>query len=326
MIGHASAKPRIWRTRPSDSARRPISAFSARAIASYTKSDDETPARIDVSFLGLWGANGPMPLHLTEYAYQRARHSQDHTLTAFANIFHHRILTLLYRAWANAQPTTSNDRPEADRFAAFIAALTGIDRSTEDGGPSGLDHLSMYVASHFVGTTRHPEGLAKALSVLLDVPVSIEEFVGEWLDVPSEFCWQLAAKNVADTRLGQLGLGTRLGRQKWERQFKFRVVLGPMRRATYERLLPGGADLARVVSVVRRYTGADLSWDLRLILRTSDMQPTRLGVAGRLGTSTYLVRAQNDGTRHWQDLTFNPLHVPSPSGSSAVAQSEANHV
>src|SRR5262245_23200901 len=61
--------------------------------------------RIRGYFLGLFGPHGPLPLHLTEYAHDRITNARDDTLAAFADIFHHRMLALFYRAWANTRPT-----------------------------------------------------------------------------------------------------------------------------------------------------------------------------------------------------------------------------
>jgi type VI secretion system protein ImpH len=287
----------------------PNLAFQSQAITSYEPAREQKPARLNVSFFGLWGANGPLPLHFTEYAQQRALHGQDRTLIGFANVFHHRMIALLYRAWADAQPTTSHDRPESDPFATFIAALVGIDRSDDGNVLETLDRLSMHMATHFVAGTRHPEGLCKLLSSYLGVPVELEEFVGEWLDVPDEYCWRLGVVG-SDPRPGSVGLGARLGREKWERQFKFRLIVGPMARATYESLLPDGSELPTIVELVQRYAGGDISWDLRLVLKTTDMKPTRLGVAGRLGATSYLVSGAGPTTeKRWQDFTFDPTRA-----------------
>src|SRR3546814_11999890 len=40
-------------------------------------------------------------------------------------MFHHRMLSLFYRAWADSRPTVPFDRPESDRFATYVGALTG---------------------------------------------------------------------------------------------------------------------------------------------------------------------------------------------------------
>ena len=52
---------------------------------------------VRVLSLGLFGPNGPLPLHITEYVRDRIRNQNDPTLVAFADIFHHRILSLFVR-------------------------------------------------------------------------------------------------------------------------------------------------------------------------------------------------------------------------------------
>jgi len=50
-------------------------------------------------------------------------------------------------------------------------------------------------------------------------------------------------------------VNTIVGVWVWVRQSKFQVRIGPLGMQDYERLLPGGVSLARVVAVVRSYTG-----------------------------------------------------------------------
>jgi type VI secretion system protein ImpH len=87
---------------------------------------------------------------------------------------------------------------------------------------------------------------------------------------------------------GTLGESTIVGSRVWDRQSKFRVRIGPLGLKDYERMLPGGDSLARVIAVVRNYTGDQLSWDLNLILKRAEVPPVRLGGAGRLGWTTWL--------------------------------------
>jgi len=75
---------------------------------------------------GVFGPNGPMPLHLTEYACEREMHHSDETLSRFADVFHHRIISLLYRAWANTQPSIEMDRPESNKFDLYVGAIAGL--------------------------------------------------------------------------------------------------------------------------------------------------------------------------------------------------------
>ena len=70
------------------------------------------PPRLTVRFFGLLGPQGPMPLHFTEFVRERLRHHDDATLAHFLDLFHHRMLSLFYRAWAQTQPVVQLDRPD----------------------------------------------------------------------------------------------------------------------------------------------------------------------------------------------------------------------
>ncbi len=129
--GGGSRQPRFgaaWR--PADEAIRlgqePDLTFAGSSLANLRAGDDGAPPRLAVNFFGLLGPNGPLPLHLTEYARDRLRNADDPTMSRFLDLFHHRMLLFFYRAWAAGQPTVSRDRPREDRFEHYIGALPGI--------------------------------------------------------------------------------------------------------------------------------------------------------------------------------------------------------
>lgn len=104
----------------------PSMAFAPSTLSGFTLSKKGLPPRLEVLFFGLFGPNGPMPLHLTEYVRDRIRNFDDESLSEFTNIFHHRLLSLFYRAWSDAQPTTHFDRPKQDDFSKRVGSLIGI--------------------------------------------------------------------------------------------------------------------------------------------------------------------------------------------------------
>ncbi len=55
-------------------------AFAPSTLSSLTLSKKGFPPRLSVLFFGLFGPNGPLPLHLTEYARSRERNEGDATL------------------------------------------------------------------------------------------------------------------------------------------------------------------------------------------------------------------------------------------------------
>src|SRR6056297_2448838 len=86
--GHAAA-PRLGKSsRPRQDAVRfeqeAEPAFPTSTIVSYDPPNGARPGRIVNRFFGPFGANGPLPLHLTEYARDRARNNHDGTFAAFS--------------------------------------------------------------------------------------------------------------------------------------------------------------------------------------------------------------------------------------------------
>jgi type VI secretion system protein ImpH len=79
-----------------------------------------------------------------------------------------------------------------------------------------------------------------------------------------------------------------LGARIFDRQHKFRVVLGPLSMRDYQRFLPGGASLVRLTDWVRLYVRDPLDWDVNLQLRQSEVPRLALGRRQRLGYTTWL--------------------------------------
>jgi type VI secretion system protein ImpH len=287
----------------------PSLAFRATALSQVEDGGDGGPARVSVSFFGAFGPHGPLPLHFTEYAYERRRHHGDRAFIGFFDIFHHRLLSLLYRAWADAQPTVSHDRPEDDYFARRLGALIGIKRSAAE--LSQVDYGCLFTAGHFVGRTRHAEGLKKVLRACLQVDVEIEEFVGEWLRLPDDACWRLPRGNRgAVTCPGVLGETTRVGTEVWDQQASFRVILGPLGFSDYQRFLPGGSRLPRLLELIERYVGPELHWELRLVLREPERRSAVLGVEGVVGMTAHLAGGDGVVSQHHEDLVLDPRKLP----------------
>ena len=307
--------PRIGAsTRPRDDAVRfgqdPALIFHSTMLGRFTRADGEARARLAVNFFGLLGANGPMPLHITEYVRDRLRHGGDATMLAFLDVFHHRMLALFYRARAAAEPVISLDRADADRFSNFVGSLFGI-------GAPGMrerDAIGDFAKLHFAGLlankTRPAAGLVTILREYFKLPFQVEQFVGHWMRLP----------DGAQSRLGALEDGNRLGsslmlgRSVWDCQHKFRIVIGPLDYADYQRFMPGGESMARLLAWVKNYVGLTLDWDVRLVLKKEALPPLRLGGATRMGWSTWL--ASSAPQRDLDQMVMNPVQVESRAESS----------
>ncbi len=262
----------------------PSLAFAPSALSSFRQGKDGRPPRLAGYFFGLSGPNGPLPIHLTEYAFDRLRNAHDPTFARFLDVFHHRMLSLFYRAWANARPAVSFDRPDSDWYARQLGALSGIGMPALRDRDDMPDVAKLHYAGFLGSESRHPEGLRAIISDFFGIPVRIAEFIGAWLQLPATDRCRLGRSPAT----GTLGVNAIAGTQVWGCQHKFRLVLGPMKLASFQRLLPGSDSFRRLLAIVRNYTGEQLAWDVNLILARDEVPQTRLGVSGRLGWTTWL--------------------------------------
>ena len=299
------ARPRIGTSRrpredPVRLGQQPHLEFAPTTLAAFEPRENNKPARLTGFFFGMFGPDGPLPLHLTEFAIQRIRFHRDATFARFVDMFHHRLISLFYRAWANARPTVSYDRPEEDRFSAYVASLIGLGIPALRDRDAMPDRAKLFYAGHFACHTRHAEGLAATLGDYFQVPATIQEFCPAWVTLPVH-----CRLHLGDLQgMGILGETATIGARVWDCQHKFRVVFGPMGLSDYVRMIPSGEALVRLTAVIRNYAGAGLDWDLNLVLKRDEVPAAKLGEFGELGWTTWL------GTRHEKtdasDMIINP--------------------
>jgi type VI secretion system protein ImpH len=253
-----------------------------------------------VGFLGLFGPQGPLPTHYTEYARDRIRQAGDHTFAAFVDLFHHRMLALFHRAWARGRPTVSHDRPETDRFRLYVGAAFGHALPPQ---PSGAlpERAKLHFAGLFAMASRPPDGLRAVLSGYFGQPIQVREYMGEWLVLHPDDRFRLGHS----PQVSSLGRSTVLGRRVFSRSHKFRVVMGPLRETDFARFLPGEPGLAQLSALVTAYAGPELAWDLELIPASDAMTQLRLGRDGRLGLTALLGAGRPRGRQ--ANVVVDPL-------------------
>lgn len=281
----------------------PSLAFAPRALERYVPASSEQPAALYGMFLGLFGPNAPLPLHLTEYAIERVQQAKDGTFAAFADVFHHRMLSLFYRAWAQAQPSVQAERPASDQFRAWLDALVGIASPHLRERDALPDDARRYYAGRLGAATRTPEGLRALLQQLFDWPVQVQEFIVEWMRLPADAHLQLGV----GPRNARLGVDSVVGAQVRGAQQRVRIRLGPLPRIAFQRFLPGGQALRQLTAAVRTYLGDEFGWELQLLLKADEVPTPHLARNSRLGLDTWL------GRRAWSIADADEV-VLRPSG------------
>jgi type VI secretion system protein ImpH len=263
--------------------------FAPSSLSRIDLNDRSGKPRIEVRFFGLFGPNGPLPLHMTAYARERKLHKGDETFGRFADWFHHRLLLLFYRAWAQAQPAASLDRPGEDRFAGYVGSLIGTGGQEWLNRDAAPDHARLAFSGLLSRQVRNADGLAHLLSGYLGRQARVEQFVGRWMPLPEAERTRIG-RRVASRRLStaQLGSSAVLGRAMFDRQHHFRIHIGPLDLAAFETLLPVGSALPGLKALVRQYAGLEYGWDLRLELAKPQVPACQPGRYGRLGWTTWL--------------------------------------
>jgi type VI secretion system protein ImpH len=234
---------------------------------------------------GLFGPNGPLPLCLTEYAHNRLTHHGDAAFSAFCDVFHHRLSSFFFRAWADAQKHIDLDRPDEQRWTHFVRCLLGLGMESMVERDKVPDRAKLFFAGRLVHQNRNAEGLEAIVQDFFGIRTEVCTFVGRWLKLPPSSLCRLGAS----AKTGTLGVTLVVGTCFWTCQLHFRLRMGPMPLTDYERLLPLGAAFGRLCDWVRQYAGEHFSWDLNLILEKEEVPRVQLARAGRLGWTTWLI-------------------------------------
>lgn len=291
--------------------------FAPAALHSLSRTSGGLP-RLMQRVFGLLGSNGALPLHLTEYTRDRALHHGDQTLQRFLDMLMHRYALMFYRAWADAQPTVSLDRPDNKAYFNRIGALVGIGLPSLQDRDELPDMSRLFYAGRLARQTRDADGLLGWCRLEFKVPVTIQQWQGHWMPLAVSERSRLGRKEGS-----MLGRGAVLGSSVWDVQHKFRIVIGPMPMAAYRRFLPGGPDLARLQAMVRTWVGVEFEWDVKLILQRQEVPGIHLGAPQvALGHTTWLGYYRRQGDADDLRLDGDRLQVPKAMPRAPVTPSD----
>jgi type VI secretion system protein ImpH len=258
--------------------------FAPATLEAVQQKDPARPPVLYSRHFGLFGPNGPLPTVLTEFARDRILHHGDRTFVAFCNIFHHRLLSFFFRAWADSQRPVDLDRPGNQRWIYYVGSLIGLGMETLLDRDAVPDWSKLYYAGRLVSQTRNAEGLEAIIQDFFGIPTEVQSFVGRWLALPPGSECKLGDS----PETGSLGVTTVVGSRVWDCQLNFRLRMGPMKLADLERLLPSGHSFKRLRDWILNYAGEHYFWDAQLVLAREEVPEIQLGRAGRLGWTTWL--------------------------------------
>lgn len=258
--------------------------FAPSDIAGFTSAKEDTPCGMDVAFMGLIGPSGVLPHWYNEIALERRRR-KDFSISAFFDIFHHRLISLFYLAWKKHQFQVTYLPGSRDKLSSYLLSLAGLGTAGLR-GRIGLPEESLSFYSGLL-SRQIPSAVAieSAVAYYSGASVSVEQFVERMIPLSPEDQTSIGAANA------KLGVDTICGSFVWDCQTKFRVNLGPMGIDDFLRFLPSGDLLHPIFSFVRYMVGIEYEFDVRVLLKREEVPPCILGAetpAPRLGWSTWI--------------------------------------
>lgn len=237
-------------------------------------------ADMQVSFMGLDGPSSTLPVFFTEMEVLRAR-AKDTALKDFLQIFNHRLISLFYRAWEKYRLSYVYERHalqgrEKDAITEVFEALLGID------GPHLAQSLPidseqlLYYAGLFASPRRSASGLQESLSEFLGVPVKVNQFKGEWLDLLEEDRSRLPMHPLKGKN-NCLGVDMVIGEKFYTVEGKFELEVGPLACEHYEQFRPGSAKEEALIKFTELFVGANFVFDIKYLVESQHLEAWRIG-------------------------------------------------
>jgi type VI secretion system protein ImpH len=232
-----------------------------------------------VNFLGLYGPSSPLPAFYTERVM--GEDAEEGALPAFLDFFHHRLVALVVQIWKHHRYYLRYRPGGGDALSACITALFGLLPQGLDEHGQKLRVILLPYAGLLTLYSRSASIISEIVSQSTGIATRIEEFVPRAIRIPQP---QLSRLGVAQTSLGEDFI---LGEEIEDDLGKFRVLVGPLTRVGFERLLPGEPDFEAIGELIRLSIKDPLTFEHALVLAPGEAPAWQLGKA-RLGWTSWL--------------------------------------
>jgi type VI secretion system protein ImpH len=236
---------------------------------------------MEVCFMGLTGSQGVMPYYLSEVVLQELKNKSP-ALKDYLDLFNHRSISLFFQAWHKYQLPANYERQkqqgdrQPDLFTHALMALSGL-------GTQELQYrlpIPDEAIAGFAGFTGREQCTADSLSRMIkqyfDLDVSIQQFQGQWQDLPYDVLSRLPGPEVPRGLNNVLGSNALLGSSCYHIQSKFSVIVEPMPYDKFMSIAPGSKKLEALKAFIRFSAGIELDFDIQVTLCDKEVPPVQL--------------------------------------------------
>jgi len=256
-------------------------AFPSSDISSIQRVEKNSGAaqwQMVVNLMGLTGSMAVLPYHYTELILKRQK-QKDETMVHFFDLFNHRTLSLFFQASVKYHLPLQYERhrlhkslkDELEPQTRALLSLIGMGTGGLTGRLYTRDESLIYYSGLFSQKVRSSTGLKQILRSHFNIPVEIDQFVGQWQELIDDVRSKLADINNPQGRNVCLGRSAMLGKKGWFAQGKIHIILGPLNKQQLDKFSPGTYALKALNELVRMYVGMEIDYDFIIRIKKSDI-------------------------------------------------------
>ena len=197
----------------------------------------------------------------------------------FFDLFNQRTLSLFFQASAkyhlplqyerNRLHQTLKDQQEPQTRA--LLSLIGMGTSGLNNRLYTNDDSLIYYSGLLTQKIRTSTGLKQILRSHFNIPVEVEQFIGQWQELIDDVRSKLPDINNQQGRNVCLGRSAMLGKKGWFAQGKIHIILGPLNKQQLEKFSPGTHALKALNELVRLYVGMENDYDFIIRIKKKDI-------------------------------------------------------
>lgn len=247
-------------------------------IRRVEKNSSTTQWQMAVNLMGLTGSMGVLPFHYTELILKRQK-LKDETMRRFFDLFNHRTLSLFFEASVKYNlplqyernrlySTRSNHHEPQTRT---LLSLIGLGTTGLSNRLYTKDESLVYYSGLFNQKIRTSTGLKQILRSHFNIPVKINQFIGQWQELIDDVRTRLPDVNHPTGRNICLGRSAMLGKKGWLAQGKIRIILGPLNKQQLSEFSPGTHTLKALNELVRMYVDMETDYEFIIRIKKSDI-------------------------------------------------------
>lgn len=289
--------------------------FSSSEISKISvdsNNKDKKKWELSVNFMGLTGAQGVLPFHYTEMLLKRLK-MKDESLSKFLDLFNHRTISLFYQASNKYKLPIEYERKKLtppktktrDDHSQVLMSLIGLGTNNLNDRLYIRDESLFFYSGLLSQQVKTTSGLKQILRSYFNIPVEINEFIGQWQELIEDVRTRLPGKEKPDGQNNCLGRSVMLGRKGWFAQGKINIVLGPLTKEQLQMFSPGTRALKALNEIVQLYAGMEYSYDFIIKVKRSDI-PNKIQLSSKtqpiMGWNTWLSTGKNSTTNSQQTL------------------------